>query len=285
MRLRPASIPDPFAFKEIPSTYGTAIWNNNQPYNVTGGRTPRNLTLNTGIRNLILIMAGQSLRVSQTPTTYVPTNASAIDNFNVFDGAVYPYQEPLLGCGYTGTTVGFGTGHLGGRIADKFITGGQFDRVILVPIAVGGSDVASWATGYLSDRIPKTMARLAARGFVAQTNVTVAIEWGQGEADTIGSTTQVDYTSRLNTVISNAQAAGFNGRFFVAKETWFGGVTSAPVAAAQAAIVNGTTIFASGNIDSLNNSNRIDTTHLNDVGAAAAATLIYNAMHASGAPF
>jgi hypothetical protein len=41
-----------------------------------------------------------------------------------------------------------------------------------------------------------------------------------------------------------------------------------------------------GNIDSLNATNRIaDNTHLNDTGAAAAATLVYNAMHASGAPF
>jgi hypothetical protein len=30
---------------------------------------------------------------------------------------------------------------------------------------------------------------------------------------------------------------------------------------------------------------RMLTTHLNDTGAAAAATLVYNAMHASGAPF
>jgi lysophospholipase L1-like esterase len=233
----------------------------------------------------VLIMVGQSLRESQTPTTYVPTNASAIDNFNIFDGAIYPYQEPLLGCSYTGTTPGFGTGHLGGRIADKFITGGQFDRVILVTIAIGGSDIAAWATGYASDRIAKTLARLASRGIVAQTNVTIAIEMGIGESDNQGGTSQAVFTSRLNTVIANAQAAGFTGRFFVAQETWYAGVTSAAVAAAQAAAPNGTTVFASGNIDSLNNASRIDGTHLNDAGAAAAATLIYNAMHASGAPF
>jgi hypothetical protein len=39
-----------------------------------------------------------------------------------------------------------------------------------------------------------------------------------------------------------------------------------------------THMFVGGNIDSLNASNRIaDNTHLNDTGAAAAATLVYNA--------
>jgi hypothetical protein len=37
--------------------------------------------------------------------------------------------------------------------------------------------------------------------------------------------------------------------------------------------------------DTLNATNRLaDNTHLNDTGAAAAALLVYNAMHASGAP-
>jgi hypothetical protein len=285
MRKSAPSVPDPFRFQEFPSTFNGLLWNGNQAYSDTHGRAPRNLTLNTGIRNLILISAGQSVRESQTPTTFVPTNASAIDNFNVLDGAIYPYQEPLLGCSYTGTTPGFGTGYVMGRVADKLISGGQFDRVILVPLAIGGSPIQWWANGPLSDRLPKTMVRLASRGFVSQANVTVAVEFGQGEADNLGGTTTPAYTASGNTMISNANAAGTINRWFIAQESWFGGVTSSAVTAAQASLVNGTTIFASGNIDTLNNSNRIDGTHLNDVGAAAAATLIYNAMHASGAPF
>jgi hypothetical protein len=33
------------------------------------------------------------------------------------------------------------------------------------------------------------------------------------------------------------------------------------------------------------NNRNSDNTHLNDTGAAAAALLVYNAMHGSGAPF
>lgn len=283
MRARPVSPPDPFRFQEYPSTFNGQLWNGNQPYSDTNGRTPlANQTLDTSIRNLIVISTGQSLRINQTPTTYIPTNLSAISNFNVLDGALYPYQEPLLGCGYTGTTPGFGKGFMLGRAADILLSGGHTDRVILLPEGVGGSPVQWWATGPLSDRIPKALARLASRGFVAQTNVDVLIEWGQGEADNTGGTSQATYTSLLNTVIVNARAAGFTGHFYVAQETMFGGVTSSAVAAAQVAILNGTTILPSGNIDSVPSGQRIDGTHLADTGAVTAAGLVANAFIAGG---
>lgn len=44
--------------------------------------------------------------------------------------------------------------------------------------------------------------------------------------------------------------------------------------------------WAGANADSLNATNRqTDNTHFNDTGMASLATLIYNAMHASGAPY
>jgi Carbohydrate esterase, sialic acid-specific acetylesterase len=285
------SAPDPFALQTTAvfdcASEGGLTWNCNEPFTDTGGKTVRNLTINTGIRNLVLIIAGQSNREAEAPSAYSPTNASAIDNFNVQNGAIYAYSDPPLGSSYiaTGAPTG-GPGHLGGRIADKFISGGQFDRVIAVPVAIGGSIVAQWATGGpLANRLCGAIARLKARGIVPGTNVTFAIEWGQGESDN-GVTSQANYTSSLNNVISNVGSCGFTGRWFVAEETWIVGTTSATIQAAQAAVINNTTVFVSGNIDSLNATNRVsDNTHLNDTGIAAAATLIYNAMHASGAPF
>jgi hypothetical protein len=60
------------------------------------------------------------------------------------------------------------------------------------------------------------------------------------------------------------------------------------ITGAQAAVVDNVTVFASGNIDSLTGTavnRQADDLHLSDAGAAAAATLIFNAMHASGAPY
>lgn len=284
--------PDPFAL-QFTGVYDCAseggfTFNCNEAYNVTFGRTPRNLTINTGIRNLVLISAGQSNRQSEAPSAYTQTNPNAIDNFNIQDGAIYPYVDPALGTGYiaTGIPTG-GPGSVASRVADKFISGGQFDRVIAVPVAIGGSMVADWATGgRLANRLCVTMRRLAARGITpSTTNVTFGIEWGQGESEN-GVTSQATYTTLLNQVISNAAACGFVGRWFVSIETWNAGNVWAPVQAAQTAIVNGTTIFQSANADSLNATNRVsDNIHFNDTGIAALATLIYNAMHATGAPF
>jgi hypothetical protein len=138
----------------------------------------------------------------------------------------------------------------------------------------------------LQNRLCAAYKRIVAAGFGPQTNVTVAIEWGQGETDTILGTSQSAYTVSMNQVISNVKTCGFSGRFFVATETWEAGTVSAGIQAAQAAVVDNITIFASGNIDTLNATNRLaDNIHLNNTGIASAATLVYNAMHASGAPF
>jgi hypothetical protein len=284
------SAPDPFRLiADPPSSIAgcTNVYNCNAGYNDTGGKTVRNLTINTGVKNLILIMVGQSNRQAIAPTAYTLVNASSVDNFSLYDSAVYAYADPPIGSSAS-TGGGAGPGHLGGRVADKFITAGTFSRVIVVPLAIGGSSAADWATGGLSNRICVAMRRLQARfgSALSDPNVTMAIEWGVGETDGSIGTSQAAYTSSVNTVLSNATACGFSGRMFVALETWLSGSTSATIRAAQAAVVNGTTILQSGDIDTINATGRqADNTHLNDTGAPTAATLIYNALHASGSPF
>lgn len=283
---------NPFALVDISQiAFGcNGTWGCNGPYTDTNAKTLRTQTVNTGVANLILIIAGQSNREAESPTSFVPTNASVVDNLNVSDGAIYGYSDPPLGSSYQGTNLsGGGAGTLGGRIADKFITAGTFARVIVAPVAIGGTNVALWATGGpLANRICVVMKRFAAKGIVPGTNVTFAIEWGQGENDNVLGTSASVYTSLLNQVIANAAACGFVGRWFVATESMNSGVTAAAVTTGQANTINGTTVFASGNIDSLtvaSGSRLADQTHLNDLGSSSAATLIFNAMHASGAPF
>lgn len=281
-----ASTPDPFYMGEYYGCGGP--WLCNTGFTDVSGKTARNQTVNTGIKNLVLIIAGQSNRAAEAPSAYTPTNGTALDNFNPYSNQVFAQADPPLGATNPLTSLpGGGVGFIGGRIADKFVSGGQFDRVVLVPIAIGSSSVAQWATnGILQNRLCAAYKRVVAAGFGPKTNVTVAIEWGQGETDTVLATSQGNYTTSLNSVISNVKACGFGGRFFVAVETWDAGAVSSGVQAAQAAVVDSVTVFASGNIDTLNAANRIaDNTHLNDAGIAAAATLVYNAMHASGAPF
>jgi hypothetical protein len=281
-RSSPPSLPDPFKLKEIPSTFNGQLWNGNQAYSDTNGRTPGSQTLDLTKRNLIIICAGQSLRINQTPTAFVPTNLAKISHLNILDGAVYPYLEPLLGCSYAGSTPGFGVGFMMGRVADDILSADLADHVMLVPVAIGGARIIEYATGFCSNRIPVAMARLKARGFTAQKNLKIITEYGQGETDNTNGTTQANYVASGNTMIELASNAGFNGPWFIAQESMFGGVTASAVTAAQMSLINGTTVFQSGNLDTLDVSYRIDGTHLNDAGAVAAKTLIYNAIVASG---
>jgi hypothetical protein len=271
------SAPDSFTLFTVPAAIGLVNIN-------TNGLAVRSLAINPAIKTLVLITMGQSLMANSNANTtspvFVPTNPSVIDNFNIYDGAAYQFSTtPALGCNGTNSNVA-------PRIADMLINNGKFDRVIVVPIAVGSTRIADWATGSYATRFPVAMNRLAARGITPATpGVTFAAVWGQGEGDTADGTSQAAYASALNTVISSAFAAGFSGRFFVNIETWNAGSISSAVAAAQASVVNNTTVFQGANWDAFGSADRIDNTHPNDAGAPQFATALYNAMHASGAPF
>jgi Carbohydrate esterase, sialic acid-specific acetylesterase len=277
-RLQATSLPDPFVFGQNPhSDFSSSNAD-------ISAKTVRPLAINTGIRNLVLITFGQSNCENVAPSAYTPANATALDNFNVFNGQMYAAADPLLGASIGGD-VG-GPGNIATRIGDLLLTNGKFDRVILVPLCIGGTSVATWgSTGPLFQNPAAAMARLSASGITpGMTGVTFAAIWMQGESD--HGKAQATYTTIFATISSALFATGFNGRLFVNKQTWLSGVVDANVQAAQVAIPNGTTIFAGANADSLDATNRqADNIHFNDTGMAALATLICNAMHASGAPF
>jgi hypothetical protein len=284
-----ASGPDPFFIPDVSQIYPacTGTWKCNAPYTAQG-KTVRNLAINTGIRNLVLFVMGQSNNINGAPSAYTPTNGSAIDDFNVYDGVIYASSDPHPGASWNS---GIGAGGLMDfRVADALISNGKFDRVILVPMAIGGTNALQWANGGVIQNLPCiAMKRLAVRGITPTTNVTFAVDWGQGEAEIALGTSQSTYQTAITQIATNLDACGFSGRFFVNVQTWGGGITYAPVAAAQAAVagttVGNVAIKAGANLDSLNNTNRVDTTHFNDTGSAAGAALKVTAFAASGAPF
>jgi hypothetical protein len=209
------SAADPFIVTEFP---GSA------PYKDTNAKTLFTSVLNGGLKNCILLVAGQSNSSNNTTTAFTPTNSTKVHGFNIYDGASYTGADPQLGC--SGILGNYAT-----RLADKLVTAGLFDHVYLVNTAVDGTTVADWATGSLSDRIPLAVRRLSARSMTV-----TAVLWGQGESD--HGTSQVNYQSRLGTVITNSRTAGLSGPWFIAKQTWLTGSVDATVQAAQVAMVD-----------------------------------------------
>lgn len=273
------SSPDPFLLPTIST--------NNCCGQQTTGKTLASQAIDTSIRNLILIPIGQSLSGPNSGATYTPSNPSKLDNFSYLNGAIYTAVDPLAGSG--NDTASLGPGSYSLRIADTLITNNKFDRVIIAPISVGGTNVASWATGNNSTRTTVLYNRLVAKGItVGMTNVTMAFIWGQGEQDNADGTSQASYTASLNTVISTIRSVGFNTTvpIFVNIESSIGGVAASNVTNAQAAVVNHSNgVWAGGNIDSIGGGERSDGTHLNATGAASAASLLVTAMGLYGPPF
>lgn len=285
-------------------------WNNNSGFNdltILGTRTLRSSPLiNTGINNLGLIIAGQSNIESEAPTAYVPTNSSAVDNLNIYDGGIYGWVDPPLGSGWVKTSVGGGSGstcastvtcgHVGGRIADNLINSGKFARVIVAPIAIASTPISAWDIGgALYGRPCVAMQRFKDHQIVAGTGVTLAFIWGQGETDNLNSTSAASYKASWANIVSKLQSCGFSGRFFIAEQTFNNNVASATIQGAQTSLVDNVTTFAGPNADALTGNTcgsggtsacRIsDNTHFTDAGAFSYAAAWQTAMHASGSPY
>lgn len=256
----------------------------------TSGLALRSQTVNTSIRNLVLIVAGQSNVTNVAPSVYTPSNPSKIDCLNVYDGGIYEAKDPLLGCDLNPT---LGPGNPALRLADKLITANKFDRVVLVPLAIDASDLAFWLGDYANNRIPTAIGRLAAKGFTTQTNVTIAVLWGHGESDNLAGTTQANYVAGLTSIIASSRTAGFTGPWFVPRQTYISGGTSATIRAAQAAIISsGAGIYAGPDADTLIGTacsgvacRQADLTHWSDAGSDSYAAAWQTALAAYGAPF
>jgi hypothetical protein len=252
----------------------------------TNGLSRRSPAINPALKTLVLITSGQSLWANVCPTLYKPVNAGVIDQMNIYDGALYSIGGPLLGSSYVAA---LGPGNITARLADLLVANGKFNRVIVVSTAIGSTTASMWgdATGDLYPRLQVAMARLASRGTVpGMPGVTFACIWGLGETDNHIGTSQAAFTASGKSFLLKLQSTGFTGRIFIPRESWILGAASNAIRAAQASLLNGTTVFPGGNFDSLNAASRQgDNTHWNDVGAAAAALLAYDAMHATGSPF
>lgn len=247
-------------------------------YSNTTGRTTASSTITGGEKTGLIFAAGQS-RITNQPTTtaYTPTNDTKVHQINIYDGLVYKMKDPVLGAGGS-------EGSYLSKLGDSLINNGVFQRVIFVPIGIGGTATTQWITGDLRYRILVAGRRARALGYAASNaDLYKAIIWENGQTDVANGVTSAAYQANIITIQGLFAETGFAVPFFIAQSTMNNNVTDSTIRAAQAALVNnGALRYAGPDLDTLTGGTNLqgDGTHFNDTGNTSAATLWKTALDA-----
>jgi hypothetical protein len=161
----------------------------------------------TSENTAVIVTLGQSNAANYGTVAYTPKYD--VMNFDIYDGNCYRARDPLLGASGTG-------GNFATPLADILIQQGLFERVIVAPIAMGGSTVEQWAD---EGRFNRRMLVLVRRLFDAGLKPTYIL-WHQGEGDPgDGDSHGRQYRKNLLEVISTFRRYGIAAPFFVALAT------------------------------------------------------------------
>jgi hypothetical protein len=232
-------------------------------YHDVADREPVSLGAADAARIGVFVTLGQSQTANAGEVTFAARDG--VLNLNPFDGKLYQARDPLLGCNDE-------QGNFASRLGDLLVAEGLWDKVVLLPIGVGGSAVAEWAPGGVHHH------RIAAAiGCLREARLRpTAVLWAQGEADAIPGADGRRYREKLRQVIDTFRTGGMDAPFHVAVST-FCNVTSdgnAVIRAAQRAVVAPAEgIFAGPDTDRLGIAYRYDNCHFTDEGLWAVARL------------
>lgn len=135
-------------------------------------------------KTAVILVIGQSNAANHAEYKNTPEN----EVINYFNGRCYKAASPLLGA--TGDEGEFLT-----LMGDMLIESGKFERVVLVPAAVGASSISRWQDGgdlneMVQDTIRNTRYRIT------------HIVWHQGERDFKNLTSRKVYADSFRSLLS-----------------------------------------------------------------------------------
>ena len=155
-------------------------------------------------RTAVIFVAGQSNAANFGEKRQTTAFGDRVVAF--FGGACTIAASPLLGADSN-------EGESLTPMADELIRSGRFDRVVLAPVAVGGTEIARWVDGDLAP-----VLRQALEAVQARYRVTHAI-WHQGEADAEKGTSATDYKRSFDLLLARWRAQGMAAPVFVSVTT------------------------------------------------------------------
>ncbi len=207
-------------------------------------------------RTAVLFIAGQSNAANNAAQRHATRYPDRVLNF--MGGRCYVAASPLLGA------TGF-AGEYWSLMADQLIDAGAFDRVILAPVAVGGSNIAQWAKG---GALNISMIPLV-QDLVTHYRVTHVL-WHQGESDFALKTDPARYKEQFLSFADTLRANAVDAPVFVSTATrcLTGWSDLNPIRAAQHALASIEPGFKAG-VDTdllLAAQDRYDDCHMADSG-------------------
>jgi hypothetical protein len=221
-------------------------------------------------RTAVILFVGQSIQGNHAGERSTSAHGDRVVSW--FDGACTIAQSPLLGTtGMMGEPMtAFGNG---------LIAGGLFDRIILVPSAVGGTAIARWsAGGDLNGMLAGVLDKLAPQYRITQ------VVWHQGEDDFTAQTSEDAYRRGFDQLAAMIRAHGVAAPILVSVATrcdddskW---KSDNPVARAQRRLPDAARgLFAGVDTDSLLTPlDRYDDCHLGGSGVAKYANALVEAV-------
>lgn len=241
------------------------------------GYNLREASISPSERNGVFLVAGQSNAAAYgSGLPFAPENKGKVDSFSAFNGKMYEGKDPGPNMDGTGSSWLY-------RLADKLISEGYYQRVIMVPLAMGSARADYYLPGaVLGKFIPVAVKRLADLGIPI-----TGVLWQQGESDGGANTARGQYVQTLSAIISQSKEAGLRSPWLIGKSTYQGGKQNNVVRDACADLVNGIDILSGADTDALKGDRfrSEGLTHFNAAGLDAAANLwlraIVEAFHLS----
>ncbi|MEI9987395.1 MAG: sialate O-acetylesterase [Aliidongia sp.] len=120
-------------------------------------------------------------------------------------------------------------------LGTKLVQSGLYRTVVLIPVAVGGSEIRRWAVGGDLNGAMQATIRAAAAHYTI-----TGVLLDQGAADSALRTPEAQYRSDLASLIDSLHAAGVRAPFFITRcsvggENW---TPDNPIARAQASLAD-----------------------------------------------
>jgi hypothetical protein len=226
----------------------------------------------------VILIAGQSNIANEGDPDGLIVPAPGAYNFNLFDGRCFVARDPLLGATCDRSNVAT-------RLADLLINSGTFTRVLLVPIAHGGTFIREWTrNGRMGPRLLVAMERLREAG-IGVTHVL----WQSGEAE--GAQANADaraWTQDFGEIVDVIRVGGVLAPIYVAQCTVCCSGPNEVIRSAQREVRSQARgVFAGPDLDTIGPEKRWDGCHFSAAGLQEAAQLWFDCLRgqSGNAPF